>query len=150
MTRRRIRNWSGELQRWANGLQGADFVWGMTDCCMLARRALAIMYDGEVAPQIPKWGSEAEAVRVWSTWNLRDVLLDLGATVTTLSYRQAGDILCWAPAVPTGPWPGIGVALQTGTVLVPGPTEGVLLVPAYVLPETTEAYHLPHAIEVRD
>lgn len=144
----RDRNWNAALMLWANGVHHAPFAWGETDCCALVRAALHAMYGAEVVPQIPRWGSAAEAERVWGTWDLRAVLLELGAERLTPAFRQAGDVLCWTPAEATGPWPGIGIALPTGQVLATSPEDGVCMVPAYVLPESAEAYRLPWSIEV--
>lgn len=150
MTRARDRNWSAALMLWANGVQGAAFAWGETDCCALVRAALHAMYGAELVPQVPRWGSEEEARRVWATWDLREILRELGAERVPVAHRQGGDVLCWTPAVDTGPWPGIGIALPTGQVLMTERDFGVLILPAYVLPDEAEAYRLPWAVEGAD
>jgi Domain of unknown function (DUF6950) len=144
----RVRNWSQLLMHWANSLNGAAFAWGETDCCTLVREALMRLYGEDITPQVPRWASKTEALAVGADFTLTAVLGVLGATVTTLSYRDGGDVLV-GPVLPeTDPWPYVSLSLPTGDLLNSHPESGVRILPFREVPETTVVYQVPWTVEV--
>lgn len=95
MPERRV-GWDVELVRWASDLVGEPFVWGETDCGTLCRRALEVLYAGDVATELlgPPWDSVAGARRAWARLeDLEDALAVFGALPVDGTHLQTGDIV---------------------------------------------------------
>lgn len=98
----RLSDWRTRLHWWAEGIEGAPFAWGKTDCATLAREALHIMFGVDVARDrfdqpLPRWEDERAAAAVRKRHgDVRAVLLRLGALEGQLGFVRAGDI-GWLP-----------------------------------------------------
>ena len=85
------------LVRWADGRVGAPFVWGETDCAMLAFEAVDALSGGVelVTRYRGCWSSEREARRfqVREKTDTVRMLLEAGCVPVPKGFHQRGDVL---------------------------------------------------------
>lgn len=123
----RCNNWRSALVAFADEVTGRPFVWGETDCAMLAMRTLAVLFGFDVLAHIPRWHDARSALRVWNEVGpVAKVLSTLSAPQSDVNFIRAGDI-----AVLHEPQENIGgemvlVCIDGVECLVSGPASGVI------------------------
>lgn len=143
----RVWDWRLLLCRWAWLQPGRPFVWGETDCAMLARTALAICFGGDIFPGVPRWKTPMGAARALArTGGFGPMLLAMGATETTPAFARTGDVCCFPEPEERVGNVAIGVWVDVGCLL--SSDEGVLVVPRVALPAATHVYSIWEVPEV--
>lgn len=93
----RVPDWRTRLTRWARKQDGRPFIWGATDCASLARQALEQMFGRDVIPEVPRYSSWEEAVRVaaalHSRGGMESVLRRLGGENVPREFLRGGDFI---------------------------------------------------------
>lgn len=92
----RAPNWDVKLLEWAAGLEGKPFVWGETDCALLALEAHDLVTGSALAEAYRgRWDSEFAARRfiVEHSTDIERRLLAAGCDVVAPGYLQRGDFI---------------------------------------------------------
>ena len=88
----RIRNWDVAVVEWATRLEGAQFVWGLTDCGTLVRRMASLMY-GEDIFVLDRWKSARGAQVVVARAGSVAAILDAVGDELNVRYASTGDVI---------------------------------------------------------
>lgn len=107
---------------WARGLLGQPFVWGKTDCAMLALQGLDRFTGGDYASRYAGlWGSKTEALRHYRVELPSEVLQGFGAERVVPTFAVLGDVI----TVPAGEWPEQMHFVLGSIALCSDPSRGV-------------------------
>lgn len=121
-----VDNWNVKLVKYADSVRGLPWEWGVTDCGILTRRCLEVVYGKDVWEDVGNWSSRIGALRLFGS--LDDVegrLMETGAIGIGARHLLGGDI-----AIGGGDHDG----LPQFTVILPGfmllgstPEDGVII-----------------------
>lgn len=115
---------------WARGMLGREFVWGETDCAMVALGGLSVLAGQDyAAPYRGKWSTEDEALAHYATELPSGVLAALGAERVAATFAVLGDVI----TVPVGKWPEQMHFVLGSKSLSSSPLDGVHLLPTRYL-----------------
>ena len=113
------------LIAFAEQVVGQPFVWGETDCGMLALRALDVILIQDVSgPYRGMWSDEATALAHFQTELPSEVLARLGMQRMEPGLYAIGDILL----APKDPWPECAAVCLGGRCLMSHTEHGVAYV----------------------
>jgi hypothetical protein len=121
---------------WARGMLGEEFVWGVTDCAMLALKGLDVLTgESYAARYLGKWTGEDEALAHFKTELPSQVLAGFGGIRVLNTFAVLGDVI----AVPAGIWPEQMHFVLGAKSLSSDPAKGVHLLPTRLLTELPDA-----------
>ena len=87
---------------WARGVLGREFVWGETDCAMIALEGLDCLNGSDYAGVYRgKWTTEDEALAHFKIETPSQVLASFGGEKVLPTFTVLGDVI----TVPAGKWP---------------------------------------------
>lgn len=70
------------------------FIWGRSDCATLVRAALSLCFGRDVVPDVPFHRNEEQAAAIQARYGgVVRMLDDLGASIMTLPFARAGDVV---------------------------------------------------------
>jgi len=121
---------------WARGMLGREFVWGETDCAMIALGGLDCLNGSDYAGVYRgKWTTEAEALAHFQTETPSGVLKSFGGEKFPGTFAVLGDVI----TVPAGKWPEQMHFVLGSKSLCSDQTLGVHLLPTRTLTDLDEA-----------
>jgi len=121
---------------WARSMLGQTFVWGETDCAMLALKGLDVLTGMKYTDRYKgQWANEDEALNHFKTEMPSEVLQSLGGEKVPGTFAVLGDVI----TVPAGFWPEQMHFVLGAQSLCTDPTKGVHLLPTRILTELDEA-----------
>lgn len=80
------------LIQWANGVNGAEFEWGATDCIALGIGAVAVI-RGVIADAPCQWTDEGSARAAMASFLPSAWMAECGAVAVDASGAQVGDVM---------------------------------------------------------
>uniref|UniRef100_A0A6M3K0V1 DUF6950 domain-containing protein n=1 Tax=viral metagenome TaxID=1070528 RepID=A0A6M3K0V1_9ZZZZ len=134
-------DWELRLVEYANGIQGALFSWGETDCFALARGAAGAILEDNPLADVPTYISQAEATGVAAAFRgIPGQLARRGAVRHPIEFGQQGDIVTM-PGRDGAHLPQFGFIVDgRGRAMTSAPETGVEIVPIETLPRGAAAW----------
>ena len=121
---------------WARARLGREFVWGDTDCAMIALEGLDCLNGSDYAGVYRgKWTTEDEALAHFKIETPSQVLASFGGEKVLPTFTVLGDVI----TVPAGQWPEQMHFVLGSKSLCSDPTKGVHLLPTRVLTDLPAA-----------
>lgn len=89
----RLADWEVRLVAYANGVNGAPFAWGRTDCGYLVRNALRAMYGRDMLRGAGSYRTSLAARRAVPAQGVGAVLRERGFEGVRMAMAQPGDVV---------------------------------------------------------
>lgn len=136
----RIRNWDLAVVAWATKLEGAQFVWGLTDCGTLVRRMTARMYGDDIF-ELDRWKSARGMKSIVGRAGGVAVILDRVGDEVNIHYATTGDVIVQPDGCPITGLDSV-MAVINGRVLLAKPTKTLRLEPIVGLVEDLRVWRI--------